>query len=212
MNPKQKKFLLIAGIAVAVFYFAPSFINSYRRAAFIREQNEARLAKPPAAKGASPLPGSGIAPSPAAGGTIPGGAATSVSPQFDNVLGVWQGVALVPSIGNCNMKLELRPAPEPGQPASGQITGFPVLVCAQMPILATGAKALAEFTPASAVITGKPAGKSVEFTVDKIISKGQGRCAFTAFTVTPFGSDQIAAEWKEDDCPAGQMLLRRIGK
>ena len=45
MNPQQKKFIWIAGIAVAAVYFGPSFINSYRREAFIREQNAARLAK-----------------------------------------------------------------------------------------------------------------------------------------------------------------------
>jgi hypothetical protein len=206
MNPKQKKLIWIAGIVVIVFYFAPSVLNSIRYAALIRAQNEARMAKPPAAKSASPLPGSPVAP--ASAGTVPGAAATSTaSPQFDNLIGIWQGMALLPEHGNCNMKLELRNAPEPGQ-----IKGFPVMVCVQIPVISTGPKTFAQYSPASAVITGKPTGNAVEFTVDKVVSKGEGHCAFTSFTVTPFGSDQIAAEWKQDTCPAGQILLRRIGK
>ena len=211
MNPKQKKLIWIAAIVVAVFYFVPPILNSIRYAALMRAQNDARLAraqaaKPSAAQGANPLPGSGV-PSPA-GGTAPSAAgAATASAQFDNLIGIWQGMALLPEHGNCNMKLELRNAPEPGQ-----IKGFPVMVCVQIPVISTGPKTFAQYSPASAVITGKPTDKSVEFTVDKVISKGEGHCAFTSFTVTPFGSDQIAAEWKEDTCPAGQILLRRIGK
>src|SRR5690349_11433007 len=133
MNPRQKKFIWIAGIAVAAVYFAPSFINSYRRETFIREQNAARLAKaqaakPPAAKTASPLPDSGATPaSPAAGPSADSPTAPNAASQFDNVVGSWVGVGLVKGYGNCNLRLELRRTLEPGK-----FTGYPVLACMPM--------------------------------------------------------------------------------
>jgi hypothetical protein len=46
MNPKQKKFLIVAGIVLVIVYFAPSYINNQRRMAFVRAQIAARQAKP----------------------------------------------------------------------------------------------------------------------------------------------------------------------
>jgi hypothetical protein len=214
MNPRQKKFIWIAGIAVAAVYFAPSFINSYRREAFIREQNAARLAtaqaiKPPAAKTASPLPASGATPASAAAGTLPDSpAAPNASSQFDNVVGTWVGVGLLPAHGNCNLRLELRRTLEPGK-----FSGFPVLACMPMALATSRDGMLAQFSPASAVLSGSASNGAIGFSVDKMISKGQGKCAFTSFAVTPFGTDQIAVEWTEEEsCPGGQMLLRRTGK
>src|SRR5271168_824626 len=98
MNPNQKKFIWIAGIALAVVYFAPSFINSSRRAALIREQYAAHQVKPPAGKSASPLPAPGAAPGLA--GTSPEASSASNPPTpFDTLPGVWQGVAYMPDRG-----------------------------------------------------------------------------------------------------------------
>ncbi len=54
------------------------------------------------------------------------------------------------------------------------------------------------------------------------VQRGQGHrktvsgCALTSFTVTPFGEDQVIAEWQEGNCPeapqGGQILLRKTGK
>lgn len=60
MNPNQKKFLWIAAIVLAVVYFAPSFINSARRAAYIRQMEAARIAKAQALQKSSPLPASAV--------------------------------------------------------------------------------------------------------------------------------------------------------
>jgi len=214
MNPNQKKLIWIAGIAVAVIYFAPSFINSYRREAFIREQNAARVAnmqavKPPAAKTGSPLPASGAAPASAAVLTTADSPATpNASPQIDSVVGTWVGVGLLPKYGNCNLRLELRRTIEPGK-----FSGYPVLACMPLALATSRNGMLAQFSPASAVLSGSAENGVVGFSVDKMISKGQGACAFTSFTVTPFGTDQIAVEWTEEEsCPGGQMLLRRTGK
>jgi len=204
MNPKQKKFLWIAGIAVAVFYFAPTFINSARRAAFIRQQQEAaRMAKPPAPQ-SSPLPAAGDA--------------SNNSASFENLLGVWQGIGPLPGQGFCNLKLELRK--NTLQPE--RFSGFPVLVC--MPVVpgsvqrgVTGQSlVLPQMSPLSAVLTGTAKDGSIVFSVDKVIGRTANGCALTSLSVTPFGTDQIAVEWQEGNCGTeqqpGQILLRRIGK
>jgi len=200
MNPKQKKFLWIAGIAVAVFYFAPTFINSARRAAYLRQQEAARMAKPPAQQ-SSPLPAAGDA---------------SSSTSFENLPGVWQGVGPLPGQGFCNLRLELRKNTQ--QPE--RFSGFPVLVC--MPVMpgsvqrgATGL-VLPQMSPLSAVLTGTGKDGSIVFSVDKVIGRTANGCALTSLSVTPFGTDQIAVEWQEGNCDTqqqpGQILLRRTGK
>jgi hypothetical protein len=198
MNPKQKKLIWIAGIAVAIWYLSPIFINTARQQTIIRQQQAAIVARAQAAKAAQQA--AQAAPAPPLATPTP-------AQQANNLFGVWQGMGIIDRLGNCNMKLELRSSPEPGQ-----ITGYPVMVCVQIPIISSGPKTLAQFTPASAVLTGKPGDKSVDFTVDKITSKGGGLCSFTSFTVTPFGTDQLSAEWKQDQCESGQMLLKRIGR
>jgi hypothetical protein len=215
MNPKQKKFLWLAGIVVAVFYFAPSILNSIRYAALIRAQNEARLAraqaaKPSAGQGASPLPASGSAPGASSPGTDTS-AASSAPASFDGLLGVWQGVAPLPSRGMCNLKLELRRGLQ-----LGTYSGFPVLVCIPVtqPVIRPGNpnQFLTQMNPAAAVLTGTVKDGGIDFHVDRIISKGASDCELTGFNVTPFGSDQIAAQWKESNCSGGQILLKRLGQ
>src|ERR1700737_2354327 len=116
MNPKQKIFWFVAGIVLAVFYFLPTFVNSYRRAVYIQQIEAARIAKAQAAaQKPSPLPAS----SPAPGTEAP--TAASAPATFDNLLGVWQGMAPLPGRGMCSLKLELRRSLEPGQ-----YSGFPV--------------------------------------------------------------------------------------
>ena len=75
---------------------------------------------------------------------------------------------------------------------------------------------LSRLSPLSATLTGTAVNGSIQFSVDRVIGRTVSGCAFTSFTVTPFGEDQVIAEWKEGDCPeppqGGQILLRRTGK
>lgn len=71
---------------------------------------------------------------------------------------------------------------------------------------------LAQMNPEAAVLTGTAKDGGMDFHVDRIISKGASDCELTGFTVTPFGSDQIAAQWKESTCSGGQILLKRFGR
>ncbi len=193
MNPKQKKLIWIAGIAIAAYYLVPTFINTARQQTMIRQQQAAIIAKAQAARAAQQA---------AQAPTLP---ASPTAAQAASLLGVWQGQALVEHMGNCNLKLELRGAPEPGK-----VAGFPVLICIPMPITSPSPEKF--LTPASAILSGSPGPTGIDFTVDKVTSKGGTFCSFTSFTVTPFGNDQLSAEWKQDMCGNGQMLLRRIGR
>jgi hypothetical protein len=212
MNPKQKKLIWIAGIAVAGYYFAPTFINTARQQAMIRAQQEARLAKAQAAK--SPLPASSAA------GTTAGASAVPTLPaDYDRVFGVWQGAGPQPGLGMCNLRLELRK--NPADPT--RVSGFPVLACA--PIMSpfsrpsavqTQNTVMSAMSPMSAVLTGTFQENSVQFTVDKVMGNAPGGCSLTSFTVTPFGVDLISAEWHEATCQSGdqhgQILLKRMGR
>jgi len=199
MNPKQKKFLAIAGIAVAVFYFFPAFFNAYQRAAYIRQMQAIQAARAQAAQKSSPLPASPP--------QLPADDKSGMTPAtFNNLLGVWQGGGAVPNRGMCNLKLELRKAPTPGQ-----LTGFPTLFCmpATLQAMRPGNPALMQITPAAAVLTGTAKDGAIDFQVTRVLSKGSG-CEMTGFTVTPFGNDQIAAQWQEGTCPGGELQLKLV--
>ena len=71
---------------------------------------------------------------------------------------------------------------------------------------------LNQMSPISAVLSGTAKDGTLTFTVEKTIQKSANGCALTGFTLTPFGTDQLAAEWQEGTCDGGQMLLKKIGK
>src|SRR5580692_6242930 len=201
MNPKQKKLLLVAGIAVAAYYFAPTFINTARQQAMIRVQQEARLAKAQAVK--SPLPASS-----AAGPTAGASAVPTLPADYERVFGVWQGAGPQPGLGMCNLRLELRK--NPVDPT--RVSGFPGLAC--VPIMSpfsrpsaaqTQNTVMSAMSPMSAVLTGTFQENSVQFTVDKVMGNAPGGCSLTSFTVTPFGVDLISAEWHEATCQSGDQ-------
>jgi hypothetical protein len=185
----------IAGLALAALYFGPRFIP----------KRPLPAPPPPPAKSPERVQR-----------PVPFSSTLSLSPSLDATSGVWQGFGNVPSLGLCNLRLELRKDalnPE-------RISGFPVLFCvpaASGPALALGRNpVLPPMTPEAAVLSGTASNGAIQFTVDKIIGRSINGCAFTSFSVTPFGADQLSAEWQEGACGtetrAGQLLLRRTGR
>jgi hypothetical protein len=181
--PKHRGLMWAAGV-IAVLYFAPSIFQSFRQAALQRPQAGIRLAAPPGTPAAA----------------------------FGSLMGIWQATAALPSRGTCTLKLELRANRE----KEGQYSGYSTLAC--VPFGATPprqpgvnpAEAMLSKEPSSAILTGSVVNGSIAFHVDKNIAAGQ-ECAMTSFTVTPFGTNQIASEW-QDGCQGGQMVLKRTGK
>ena len=191
MTTKQRNFWLAALALAAIVYVGPSFFSSRRIAT--APQPEAK--KPKVEAPATP----------------PTSAPDAA--MFNNLLGTWQGTAPL-FAGMCSMKFELRrKADDPSR-----FAGFPVLLCVPMlPVprsLGTN-PLLAQMSPLSAVLSGTAGNSAIQFTVDRVIGKSVSGCAFTSFAVTPFGADQMSAEWQEGSCqeqPSGQILLRRTGK
>lgn len=225
-TPKYRTQMWIAGIILAVLYFAPSIAGFVRQWMFYRQQTTFQTAPPvggiqdrrrrqglPAVPGA-PKPMPGAAGNPQDPSTVAPGADPNTPTQSDNMLGTWQGIGPLPGNQMCTLKIEIRTNSQ----VPGSFSGFPVLICAPfMPgFVRRGAAAqntvLVPPSPVSAVLTGTAKDGSIEFTVEKTIGTTVSGCALTKLTITPFGTDQIAAQWAEGTCEGGQILLRRIGK
>ena len=66
--------------------------------------------------------------------------------------------------------------------------------------------------PVAIVLTGAPEDGALHFTLNKtLIVPGDG-CETSSFTVTPFGTNQIAVEWHEGQCRGAQLLLNKNGR
>ncbi len=61
----------------------------------------------------------------------------------------------------------------------------------------------------TAILSGAADKGSFQFRVDKVIGSDRNGCAPMSFTLTPFGSDQLAAEWQGQGCRGGHVILRR---
>jgi len=214
----KKKLFWIAGIALAVIYFGHSFIKfgpplPAGRPASPAQSAAANAAAQRAATGNEMRARNGLA------SNVPGAPATSmnaaVPPQplpFDNLLGTWQGLATFSGSTFCGMKLELRRK----QDAPDKYAGFPELLCT--PASAMGGVArgkVPQVSPMSAVFTGSAGDGAIIFTLDKALGASAEGCSLSTLSVTPFGTDEIAAEWSEGNCDHpqhGQMMLKRSGK
>jgi hypothetical protein len=199
-NGKNRKYLWAAGAVLVFLYFTPAALQSFRQTAYYRQQAEAK-ARAQAGKGAVQA-----APSAAA---IPSPSPTPLS----NLTGMWQGQQAQSNRDLCQMALEMR------DNGAGGLAAYPRISCvALMPYLPgphklTAAQAAAKsMSPVSAVLTGNRKDGAVAFHVDKTIGATFDGCAMTSFTVTPFGNDEVAAEWQNGTCGGGQIMLRRTGR
>ena len=126
-----------------------------------------------------------------------------------DVIGKWRAVGPVTDRGTCTLSLELKNSATPGE-----ALGYPTLDCVSLPPMefrspltarADAMRMLNSRVPTSAVLSTRVAQGDLQFHIDENVG---GPCPFTAFTVTPFGTNQIAAEWK-DACGGGQMILSK---
>jgi hypothetical protein len=65
--------------------------------------------------------------------------------------------------------------------------------------------------PESTVLSGSVVNGTVTYKPDRVVSRGQDKCDMESMDITPFGSGQIAAEWK-DNCGGGEMTLGKIAQ
>jgi hypothetical protein len=72
------------------------------------------------------------------------------------------------------------------------------------------AATLNRMSPAAAVLSGTMENGSIRFHVDKTVSTNSNGCAATSFNLVPFGSNQLAAEWQEEGCQGGHVILQKV--
>ena len=68
-----------------------------------------------------------------------------------------------------------------------------------------------EMLPTAITLQGTPENGAIRFQVDKTVVSPMSGCATTSFMVTPFGTNRVAAQWREGLCQGGQILMARIG-
>ena len=123
----------------------------------------------------------------------------------------WSGSALVKGRGTCKFELEIGTQ----QNAAKPFTAYTNMLCIDMTIPAE-AKApetyemlnAVRLAPESTILSGALSDKTIAYKADRIVSHGQDKCGMESLDITPFGSGQIAAEWK-DNCGGGEMTLVR---
>ena len=122
--------------------------------------------------------------------------------------GKWGGRAQIAGRGMCTFSLEIKTQPNTAKP----FAGYSNLLCIDMTFPA-GTKmdpaAIAILTaekvaPSSTLLSGNVTNGSIAYLTDKVVSRDCKKCDMESMDVTPFGSGQLAAQWK-DNGGGGQM-------
>lgn len=202
----KRKWWIVAAVLVAL-YFAPQAVRSFREAGAYQQQLQGLQARAQAAR-----PGN----APATVASVPAASGSAQIPpaiQASKLAGVWSGQQADTNLELCQVQIEVR---DKGQ---GEVNGYVKMLCyptgayyeahPKTNVQETFMKAM---TPMAAILSGTIKDGTVAFHVDKTIGTGLDGCALTSLTVTPFGTDEVAAEWQKTNCPGGQMTLSRSSK
>jgi hypothetical protein len=227
MTNQQGKTILISVVVVISSYFFRDIVMGMMQLAFYRPPVSRPAPRPqPKAKPPEPIAHAPVTPAPAVPpqpSQAPSGAAPStgrtgipvkeVTPPspFARFQGIWRGRAALDGRGICDLKFELREKPD----EPGNFSGYSTMACSAVGALMPGKQVsvkeqtLNVMDPEAAIFTGKPENGSLQFHVDNTVGADSNGCAPTAFTLTPFGGNQLAAEWREATCRGGHMILGR---
>jgi hypothetical protein len=212
ITTKQRNFFLLCGGILALFYVAHSVESYQRQAAFFRQQairasqqlaREKALAKAKeeAAKKATAQ---------AAAAASAKGAPVSASAKFP---GIWRGRSAMEGLGLCDLRLELRPR-DGGQDGFMGYSSFSCVPVASLMAPNDRSKIkpalLSRMSPDAAILTGKLIDGVIRFQAEKNIGADVHGCAVDSFTLTPFGANALAAEWRQAGCPDGKMILTKV--
>jgi hypothetical protein len=197
---RKQKLLWGAGILIVFLYFNPSIL----RPVFGAFTGSAPH-KP------SPIANAPVGPTPEQ--VAAASAAASFAQQTTEFAGKWAGNALVKGRGTCRFGVEIGTQQNPDKP----FTAYTNMLCVDM-TLPPGGKMNAEtaailtaerLAPESTVLSGSVVNGTMTYKADRVVSHGQGKCDMQSMDITPFGSGQVAAEWK-DNCGGGEMTLAKI--
>jgi hypothetical protein len=203
-TPQQRKILLICLAVVVGSYVLRSMFDSDMEMAY--RQQAIRAAQQRAKAKAIPIPPR-VSATPAVPGTNP--PAPARTPVSSGLPGIWQGKTAIMGRGLCTLRLELR------ENEPSHFSGFSSLACANFaPLMSqqdrnAAAALLNRMNAATAILSGTMDNGSIKFHVDKTIGANSNGCAATSFTLTPFCANQLAAEWQEDKCQGGHIILQK---
>lgn len=204
MTTKQRNFLIFCGVLVVGWYVIRLIGNASQQAAYYRQQAIIAAQQRAKALAAARVP----SPAPPIRFSPPG------LTTLTNLAGVWIGHGLIPPRGLCTLRLELRDADTPAN-----YTGYSTLGCQPAPGVwgSQGGQFLPQdmrnnLSPKAIVMTGAPENGAIRFQVDKTVIGDSDICATTSFTITPFGTNKVAAQWREGTCRGVQFLLDKGGR
>ncbi len=205
LTTKQRNFYIFCG-AIVVLWFVVRFMNNAAQQAAYYQQQAIRAAQQ-RAKANTPPPAP-KAPKPT---KIPNLVLTDLS----NLSGSWMGQRLLNQSGMCTLRLEMRPVPQKPE----DYKGYARLNC--MPpaglVSLRGGRVLPKqqrdnLNLVAMVLTGVPEDGSLHFVLDKTVVTPNDDCETTEFNVTPFGTNQVAVEWREGKCRGTQLILNKNGR
>lgn len=135
--------------------------------------------------------------------------------DLSNLSGTWFGQRLLNASGMCTLRLELRPVPQKPE----DYKGYARLNCMPPAGLTSlrGGRVLPKqqrdnLNPVAMVLTGVPEDGALHFTLDQTVVAPNDDCETTEFNVTPFGTNQVAVEWREGKCRGTQLILNKNGR
>ncbi len=194
MNPKTKKVLLICAAIIIGSYIARSFVTSYMRMVYARQEAIREAQKP---KPAVPTPDPTEA------------AIVKEAEALGNLSGVWEGRGST-SRGMCNLRLELKQ----GDP--GRYTGHSRFSCVPVQSMLDAPKnantmvnLMQNMNPDAAILTGTIEKGAIHLHTEKSIGADINGCSVSELTITPFGASGLVAEWKEGTCEGGNLMMQR---
>jgi hypothetical protein len=211
MNPqsKNRKWWWLVGACLVLWYFAPGALQSFREASAYQQRMQAMAAQAQNARGTgssnAAVPSAPAAPGASAlryGATNPAAPASPLA-------GIWNGNQTQRNGELCSLTLEMRDKPEGVTAGYANMTCRPIVRRVGAPMPSTNDIILKAMTPMAAIMSGRMQDGVIAFHVDKPIGTPVDGCPFSAFTVTPFGNQQIAVEWQRGTCDSGQMTMTR---
>jgi hypothetical protein len=204
LTDKQKKAAwIIAGILVLI-HFLPGMVHSIKQTVAMRQHAAAVTTSPYVA---APMPVRPAVPDPAM--------TAALSPEIQaKFTGVFEGGLFLPNNDQCRVHLEIRPSPD----KPGFISGYETRSCFNVSQFVAGtpqtrniAEAMKDASPVSTVMTGSPDEGDISFQVDKTIGSSPFVCPMVNYRTSVFGAKSIVAQWRAVDCPAGSVVLTRVG-
>jgi hypothetical protein len=188
LTGKQKLFWG-AGILMVFLYFNPSIVRPV-----VTVFSGHHIAPKP-----SPLIPQATAPSPDQ--VSAASAAAMLAQESTEFTGKWAGGALVKGRGTCKLDLEIGTQ----QDASKPFTAYTNMLCINMvPTAGTNIGpstyqmlTTLRYAPESTILSGALSDKTIPYRTDRVVSHGQDNCSMESMDITPFGSGQVAAQWKD---------------